>query len=452
MVDTREHGARVGVLLAGALSVLFAAPAMAEDLLTVYQRAVQNDPGLRGAGFQHQAAAEGVRQARAALLPDVSFDAEHIETRQDIVSSDNTVFAQGSTDFPTDTYTLTLTQPLFDWAAYVGYKQSQADLLRADAEYLRARQDLMLQVAERYLAVLAAQDELRFVRAEKAAVARQLKRAQERLGSGMARITDLHDARSRFASVETDEIDAENALDDAIQALAELTGPLDGELARLAEEIDLVRPDPESVDQWIESAVNQNPRVVLLKHSMEVARQEARRQKAGHYPTLDLTARYNNRETDGTLFGGGSEVETTDLSLRFRLPIYQGGATSARAREAAFLYQKAREDFIKEQRAVSRETRSAYRGVLSSISRVRSARQFVTAQQLALEARRESFRSGLETAIMVLDAERDLYSAKRDYARARYDYVLDSLRLKHAVGSLQASDIQAANNWFEKAP
>lgn len=435
--------------LAGVIAMLLTAQAQAEDLLAVYQRAVENDPSLRGAHFLHQAAGETVKEARAGLLPEASFDAERIETEQDIKSSDNSVFAQGNTDFPTDTYTLTISQPLLDWAAYVGYKQSKADLLRADAEYLGAQQDLMLQVAERYLSVLAGEDELRFVRAEKAAVARQLKQAKERLGSGMARITDLHDARSRFASVETDEIEAQNELDDRIQALAELTGPRSGDLAKLAETIDLVRPDPESADNWIQSALDQNPRIALQKHSVEVARQEMRRQKAGHYPTLDLTYRMNNRDTDGTLFGGGSEVETTDISLLLNVPIYQGGITSARTKEAAYLYQQAREDLTKEQRAIERETRGAYRGVLSSISRVRSARQFVTSQQLALEARQESLKSGLETAISVLDAERDLYSAKRDYAQARYDYVIDSLRLKHAVGTLQQGDIQAVNSWFD---
>ncbi len=428
--------------------LLFPVLAQASDILSVYRLARQGDPKWLAAVKEHKAAVQTVRQARAGLLPTISFDYERTETTQDIISSDNAVFAVGKTKFPTDTYTLNLTQPVFNYANILRYRQSKTERQMADFRLLSARQELILRVAELYLNILASQDSVELTRRELEAVTRQLQLAQARRRSGLSRITDVHDARARKASVEANLIEARNQLDDARQALKEAIGRLPSRLAGLRPDIRLMSPNPASVERWIKVALKNNPSLLERSQAVLVARQEIRRQKAGHLPTVDLTARLNNRKTEGTLFGGGSEVQTTDLSLRLTVPIYQGGVVTSRAKQAAWNYQKAMHELEQRRRAVIRETRAAYFGVLTSISKVRAFRQSVISQKKALEAKRAGFRSGLFTSLAVLDAERDLYKARRDYAQARYDFILNTLRLKYATGQLAERDIRLVNAWF----
>jgi len=429
------------------------APVLASSRLTVesplhsLQKALGYDAEFLNARAQFMASRETVTQAWASIRPTVSFDAERIETEQDIVSSDNTVFDSGSTDFPTTTYTLTLTQPLFHWEHWVRLDQAKAETRRADAEMAIARQDLILRVVERYLAALAAQDNLLFAQKEEAAIERQLQDAEVRYNSQIARRVDVLDAQSRYKSVVASRILAENDLDDALEALREVRGQGGDNLAPLNDKLTYISPEPAEVSHWMEAAVSGNINIQLLQHDVETSRLEVKRQRSGHYPTVDFSARFNNQDTDGTLFGGGSEVETTDLLVRVNVPIYQGGAVSSRTTEAAYLYEAKMAEMKQQVRAVERETRAAYHGVKSAIARVESLQQAVAAQALVAETKKAGF-PRVYTNIEVLDAERDLYSAKRDYAQARYDYILGSIRLKQATGTLTDEDIVVMNQWF----
>jgi outer membrane protein len=423
--------------------------ASADDLLTSYQLALKNDPIFLAAGYENEALSEGVAQARSNLLPKVNLVYQDKETTQDIISSDNTVFASGKTTFPTDDLTITLSQPIYNYPSFVKYSQSKEQKKQADTVLEAARQDLILRVAELYFAVLAAQDSLELAMAEKAAVARQLKLAESRLKMGLARVTDLHDAKARYADVVAKEIEAETILDDRLQALSVSTGEVASELDRIKEEIKLTRPEPQDVDYWIKLASKSNPGILNLQYAVTVASDEIRIQKGGHYPTVDLQLRANRNETDGTLFGGGSEVETTDVMLNLNVPIYSGGYTSSKTREAVKRHQKLLQDLDQKRREVKREMRAAYFGMISSISRAEAHDESVKSQRLALDAKERGFKSGLYTVLAVLDAERDLYIAKRDYLQARYDYVINSLKLKHAVGQISEEDVIQANQWLE---
>lgn len=420
----------------------------AEDLMQVYKLAQERDPTFQSSRYVYLASPERLRQAYSGLLPTLSIEGEYIETRQDIVSSDNTVFATGSTDFPTSTYTVSLVQPIFQYSSIVRLRQAKAEVKRSDMEFEVAKQDLVLRVSEVYLAALAAQDGLAFAQAEEAAVQIHFELARARHNAGLAPITDLLDAKARLGTVKARKIEAQNMLDDALQALREVTGESIVFLARLKEELPLVNPDPADVDRWIEEALKQNLALEVQRHAAEVARQEVARQKSGHYPSLDLVVRHNWRETEGTLFGGGSEVETQEGLLRLNVPIYEGGLVSSRTREAVKLYEAALQDLEKQTRAVKRQTRAGYLGVESAISRAESLQQSVESQTLTLEGKREGFKSGLYTSLAVLDAERDLYLAKQDYAQARYDYILNSLRLQQAAGTLKEEDIAMVNQWL----
>jgi outer membrane protein len=431
------------------LSLITVVPSVqATGLIEVYQRALQNDPQFQAARFEHQAATEARPQALAGLLPTLGFSYDYSDTTQDIVSSDNTVFASGSTSFGTTSYTLSLTQPVFRYASIVRLGQSRSEVLRADVQLDVALQELMLRVSEKYLMALASQDQLAFARAEQAADERHFELAQGRVEMGLAPITDLHDAKARLAMVKARTIEAENLLDDALQALREMTGEEIVELATLQRDMALEGPEPAEVAPWVDAALQQNLMLEAQRLAVRVAEKEVARQRAGHYPTLDLIGRYNNNETDGTLFGGGSEVETQELMLQLNIPIYEGGMVNSRTRQAASLQRKASQELVREVRAVMRQARSAYLGVQSAISRVQALEQAVVSQNLALDAKQEGFRSGLYTGLAVLDAERDLYQAKQDYALARYDYLLNGLRLKQAAGTLNYEDLAQAGACF----
>lgn len=442
LIDLQKRTAVACLLFAG---VGFSAIAAAEDLLGVYQLALDNDATYQAAKFQYAAAAEAMPQARAGLLPDVALEAEHIETQQDIVSSDNIFYASGRTDFPTDSLTLSLTQPVFRYGSWVGYKQSKLAVQQAQTELSVAEQQLIINAAQAYFAVLTAKDGLEYARVEKAAVGQQLELAKSRTKTGIARMTDLYDAEARYALSESREIEAQNALDDSYQALQQLTNRYLTDLAAVREDVPLVAPDPADPEQWLNQAVENNLSLEARRKSLEVARQEVMRQKAGHYPTLDLVATGNRRKTDGSLLGGGSEIETIDVLLRFNLPLYQGGSVNSKMRQAANAREQSSQDVEAQRRQVLRETRAAYLGVLSGIKKVEALRQSIVSQQSALEAKSAGLKAGVNTLLEVLDAQRDLYFAQSDYSKARYDYLLSTLKLKQASGSLSVADLEEIN-------
>jgi len=419
--------------------------ATAEDLLDVYRLALENDSTYQAARFQYSAATEAMPQARAGLLPDVAFEAEHIETDQDIRSSDNVYYASGNTHFPTDNLTLSITQPVFRYGSWIAYQQSKLTVKQAETELSVAQQQLIVDVADAYFAVLAAKDNLEYARVEKTAVGKQLEFAKSRTRTGIARKTDLYDAEARFALSESREIEAQNALDDSYQALREHTSRFITDLTAVRENMPLVAPDPDDPQPWINKALEQNLALEARQLSLEVARQEIKRQRAGHYPTLDLVATRNRRDTDGSLLGGGSEIETTDILLRFNLPIYQGGSVQSKIHQAVNVREKSRREMEGQRRQVRRETRAAYLGVLSGIKKVEALKQSIVSQQSALEVKTAGLKAGVNTLLEVLDAQRDLFFAHSDYSKALYDYLLSTLKLKQATGSLSVADLEEVN-------
>lgn len=433
---------------ASLLAVCFLSKASATDLLEVYRLSLDHDPRLQAAHYRYEAAKEAVPHARSAILPNLSASAEHLETDQDIKSSDNSVYATGRTQFPTDSYGLVLSQPIFRLADWQRLKQSHAEVAMALAEYAAAQQDLVLRVAQSYLGVLAAQDNVRFTEAERMAVERQRDLARARRSSGLAPRSDEDDANARYALVIANAIEAQNKLDDALQALLESTGTLISDIEPLRDNVPLERPDPTDIDQWIATALEQNPHVLAREQALDVAQREVQLQAAGRYPTLNFLARLDNRDTEGSLFGGGSEIETSDFAIQLKVPLYVGGSNSSNVREANMHLNQSMEELKLERLTTGRQARGAYLGVLSGISRTEALDGSLRAQRSALDAKQRGYSSGINTALDVLDAERDLYLTLRDHAQARYDYVLSTLRLKQAAGSLTMEDLVHVNGFL----
>ncbi len=425
-------------------------PAAATGLLETYRLAVQNDPVFQSYQFRTYVAQEGKRQALAAMLPTVMATGSYMHKSQDIVSSDNEVYASGNSEYGTTVYGVTLTQPLFNWASYVGWTQAEVVRVRSEMEFVLAGQELITRVSDLYFQALAAKDRLDYALVEQAAVEKHYELAQGRSDMGLIPITDLYDAKARLAATEAQTIESRNSLDDALQALSEVTGAPVDDLIPLAPNIELKRPEPPTLDSWLAGALEGNPAIELSKKSVEVAELEVKRQNAAHYPTLDLVSSFDNEDTEDSLFGGSSEVETYKIGVQFNLPLYQGGEVASKARSARHEVGIARQDLVKQSRSVERKTRSAFLGVDSSLKRVDALAQSLDANRLALEAKQEGYLSGLFTSLGVLDAERDLALVSIDHAQARYDYILNSLRLKQAVGTLTEQDLLDLENWLVK--
>lgn len=439
------------VRLGGLLACLaFVASARGENVLDVYRLAQQNDPQFRSAQATYQANLQRLPQARAALRPNVSAQAaakrNSVEVTTDTASVSD---PSGSVDFNSTDLTLSLTQPIYNSALFAGLRQARAEVRRAEAQFAAAKQDLIVRVAEAYIAVLRALDNVELNAAQKAANGRQLESVEGRLEAGLATITDVNQARARYEADVAGEIEAQNAVRDAHQGLTELTAREIGIVARLNREAPLIQPEPPNIEQWVQTARAQNFTLATDKETVQIALEEIKRQRAGHLPTLDVVGSYTDSDDSATVSGPSVETTRTEIGVQLNVPIYQGGRVSALAREALHRYSAAQQDLETQMRAVERTTRSAYLGVVGGVSRIHALRQSVIAAQSTVDARREGFEAGINTNLEVLDAQRDLFLAATEFLRARYEYILNLLRLKQSAGTLSEQDLERFNRWLE---
>jgi outer membrane protein len=294
-----------------------------------------------------------------------------------------------------------------------------------------------------------ANDNLAFAEAEKAAIGRQLEQAKQRFEVGLIAVTDIHDAQARYDLTVAQEIDARKQVANALEALREVTGTGYENLTPLTEKLPLEPPADPDPEHWVKEGVEQNPLVLAAMEAANAAKKEIERQRAGHYPTLDATATYLDSSYNSSRQGAGYDGEDTIYGLQLKLPIFEGGRTNSLVRQAQKQFMEAQQRLEQQRRATVRDTRDAFLGVNVSISRVKAFMQAVVSNQSALEATELGYRVGTRTSVDVLDAERALYGAKRDLAAARYDYVLNVLRLERAAGKLSLDDLVRVNGWLE---
>ncbi|MBW2388568.1 MAG: TolC family protein [Deltaproteobacteria bacterium] len=343
--------------------LLTASAASAVDLLESFELARTNDPVFLGATYEKLAQDNSLYIAWSSLLPSASAEASYIENRQVVQSSDNEVFAGGTTSFPVKSYGASLTQPLFRMTDWAEVSQARAGVRQAAAELDLAYQDLVFRTADAYLSVLEAREEYEIRLSERDALRRQSEISQRRLDSGIGTAPDVYEAEARSALAEADEAIAGVAVQDASQALAEITGRLDEDLRPLTDAIPLAPPEPANPDAWVRTAVSKSPALEARRQAIEVADREIDKQRGAHMPTIDFTASINNRDTDGSLFGGGSQVETSEYGVQVRVPIFSGGATIFGTRRARDLHRKNQQDLVQARRQVERETRNAFQAV-----------------------------------------------------------------------------------------
>jgi outer membrane protein len=431
-------------LLAAAI-LLAAGPSLGDNLIQVYEKAVVNDARIREARATRDAAQELEPLARSLLLPNLSAGGNANVNR----------FDRKSIDFQ-DTYTNTsagvsLTQAVFRRDRWMSLDRSKSQVAQADAQLTAEEQSLIVRTATAYFDVLSAQDTLEFVRAEKKATARELDQAKQRFEVGLDAITSVHEAQSRYDITVADEVTAQFRLDQTWEALRQIISERPARLAGLIEKMPLQPPSPDDENQWSEWAQQNNPAIQAAQHAADAAKKQIEVQRSGHYPTLDAVGSYQINRYQGvdTPFGATSEsladIDRGTIGLQLTIPIYQGGGVEAGTRQAVSQYQAAQDALDGRRREVDKNVRDAFRAVNQTIARVKALQTAIVSTQSALEATQAGYEVGTRTIVDVLNRQRDLFAAQRDYAVARYQHLVASLALKQAAGNITREDVQQVN-------
>ena len=436
------------VLLAA--SVCLGGAAQAADLLGVYRDAIGYDAQFASAKAALDAGREKLPQGRAGLMPTIGFSASTAWNDFDTTTR-STPAAEFLRKYNSNGWSVSLSQPLFRWQNWAGYKQSELAVAQAELQYSLAKQDLIVRVAQAYFDVLLSQESLASAQAQKTAINEQLASAKRNFEVGTATITDTNEAQARYDLTTAQEIAADNDLQVKRQTLATIVGKEPGALKNLKRGLQIGRPQPDDIFKWVESAEQGGLAVQLSQASLEIASREIDKQRAGHYPTLDLVAsRGRSSTTAGTLTAGsGGDSEVTTIGLQFAIPIFAGGATLSRDREAVALREKASADLDNARRSAALSARQAYLGVTSGLAQVRALEQAVVSSQSALDSNKLGYEVGVRINIDVLNAQQQLYSTRRDLAKARLDTLAAQLKLKAAAGMLGQDDVAAVNALLE---
>ena len=445
---------------------LVPALASADDLIQVYDLARQNDPVLSGAEAQRLSIGEGVDQATSALLPQISALLDFNDSSRENYSAGISADAEGNlgprvstsnSDGRSTTLSGTLSQSIVDFSKWTARKAAKELAHRGDSLYVQAEQSLSIRVATAYFAVLTAEDTVAFSEAEEKALGRQLDQAQQRFEVGLSAITDVNEAKAQFDSARAATINARNALDDAHEALREITAKEPGSLARLRTEIPMQPPTPNDMEAWVNKAVAENPGLKAQEYALSAAQANINTARSGHLPTLSGTVSWSRNPTWGD--GGSSQfpgtfhdngkTTTHGFGLRLSVPIFSGGYTQSRVRQAVYDRDVAQDALEQQKRALVRNTRLNFRAVVAGISEVEARKQAVVSANSALEATQAGFEVGTRTIVDVLLSQRQLYQAQRDLSQARHSFVLNQLLLRQSAGNVGPTDLKEVNALLE---
>lgn len=419
-------------------AALLSMNASALDLLQAYKDALTYDSQLASARLQQEATREKKVQGRAGLLPQAGFSAQVSK-----VNGSGTFNGPINIDYTDQKYQVQLKQPLFNLSNFIAYDQSKLAVAAGEVQFEQAKMDLVVRVAQAYFDVLAAQDAIAFIQAQKSAISEQLESAKRNFEVGTATITDTHEAQARFDLAQAQEIAALNDLEIKRNNFSVMTGKLPDNLRSLRTGVKLIPPEPAAMDKWVASAESGNTAVVAQGLSAEIAKLDISRARSGHLPTLDAIASY----ADSRSALGSTPISTTATSIgvQLNIPIFTGFATSSQVVQALALEEKARTDLDTTRRNAAQGARTAYLGVQNGLSQVRALEAAEASSKLALEANKTGYEVGVRINIDVLNAQQQLYSTRRDLAKARYDTLLAGLKLKAAAGSLGEGDLAEVN-------
>ncbi len=431
--------------LAAALLLTMPIDARAEDLVQVYREALLNDPALAAARANWQATQERVPQARAGLLPNVSLSANtsgnYFGTD---VDSDPKVTV--NRNFGVGGLTVSASQPLYRYANQVAYSQAVQQVEQADFSLAAARQDLILRVATAYFDILLAQFNVEVTESQKAAVSEQLAQAKRNFEVGVATITDTNEAQARYDAIVAQEISAQNDLDNKRTALRAIIGHFPQDLKRLGTGLEPTLPSPNALETWVDRALADNLNVKIARYNADIATLEIERQRAGRLPTVDLVASANAQYGSGSLNTGfANDQRQAAIGLALNVPLYQGGLTESRVREALALQENARQNLEVARRNALFNAQTGFAGVTSAVASVKAFEQALVSAQTAYESNRTGQEVGVRTNLDVLNTLQSVFQTRRDLAQAHFNYLIGVLRLKAAIGSLDEQDVEEIN-------
>ena len=416
------------------------------DLIEVYKVAIENDPELMSAEAKHNATLQEYPIARSFLLPNLNFSATSNRTRE---SLDGSVYGRSTStsQFTTDEYSINLKQPLYRKDLFALLEKSEFEVAKSLAERDSARQDLIIRVAEYYFNILDSIDNITYIASEKKAIKSQLEESKKRLEVGLIAITDYTEAKASYDLSETKYIEAENLSDLAKESLYVLTGKHFKNFSLLRLDIKVKSPMPNNIKSWEDFAMEQNLDLLAYKRAQDSAIANVKYERSKHFPTLDIYGTV--KETDK---GGGSsgafESNNDYIGIELNIPIFSGGNTYYNSKKASYLEEKARYDLLKKKREVIRDTRQAFLNLKSSISKVKSSKKALESNELSVEYNKAGYEVGTRSTTDVLLALQDSFKAKKNYSKAKYEYLMSKLKLKKSIGTLSIKDLEIINAWL----
>jgi outer membrane protein len=426
------------------VSPLFASPLCAADLMQIYRDAQANDASFAAARSTLEAGQEKQPQARAGLLPSVNLSGNTTWNDNDYKYASMSSY-NGSRQYNSNGYQLTLSQPLFRWQNWIAYDQSKMQVAQAEANFALARQDLILRVAQAYFDVLYAQESVSAVKANKQAIAQQLELAKKSFEVGTSTITDTHEAQARFDLASAQEIAAESDLDVKLRTLQAIIGQEPGALAQLRKSAELTPPQPSSMNDWVAAAESGSLNVQVQQYNASIAAREVDKQRAGHYPTLDVVANVGHGKTLASTSFGMVETDYQNAAIQLNIPLFQGGLTASRQREASANRAAAESGLEATKRNAALGARQYYLGVVNGLAQVKALKAALISSQSALESNKLGYEVGVRINIDVLNAENQVYVTRRDLAKATFDTLMAQLRLKASTGALSDDDVTQIN-------
>ena len=418
----------------------------AQDLLELYDLALQNNPQLKQAYANQLAVSETTNISLANFLPSISAVGQGMGNQ--LSNQRATYQGSGFQQYIDNSLTVNLLQPVFHWEHWLQLSQAENQFVQAEAAYHAELQTVIVKVVEAYFNVLSAADNVAFYHIEQQAIARQVEQAKQRFALGFVEVTEVREAQAAFDQVIASATAAEALVENQKEALIEIIGEQTLALMPLRPLIPLVKPHPDSIEEWSKASEVSNFKIISAFNQVEVARKTVDLQRNGHLPKLDVVASYGEFDTTSSF---GLRGNTQNIGLKLSIPMYEGGAVNAKIRQANHRLVETQEILVAVKRAVNRQVKEAYRGMTTSISQVLALTTAVKSSELALEATQAGYEVGTRTLVDVLTEQRNVYRAKRDLSRARYDYLVNGVKLKHAASSLTQLDVEQLNHLLQPA-
>ena len=415
------------------------------SLVDIYHQALANDPELASALSANKAAQEIIEQGKALYRPTVNFNADISTSSTHIRYLDSNI-PPGNSKFENARAGIEARQPIYRKQNLVEIEQSKTQVSQADKQYHLSQQALILRATQVYFDVLIAQDKIDLIAAQKTAILSQLEQAKVTFEVGTATITDVNEAQARFDLIVAQEIAAVNEFEIAKRAVEAITGAIPAKLATVKPDIQPTMLN-QTMQDWQQVARQNDLNIQIQQDAYKLASQEVERAQAGHLPTLDAVASYNNSYANGSpsVFSAGNELKNATIGLQLEIPLYQGGAVSSRVRQAILNKQKAQDDIVIAQRKADLETQRAYLNLSTSIAQIKALEQALISSQSQLDSTILGYEVGVRISVDVLNAQQQLFSAKRDLLQARYNYLVNIIRLKSATGLVAEADLQDIN-------